>query len=300
MVGRTASRSAARCSTPRRVHDFGAQAEHEELAGGMLVAVRQRQERQIGFAGEAQRAGEFEGAAAVRQDRPVRQHHPARCAAGARGVDQASQCAGRDHFRNLNGIGEIARVGHEVVPGEHAKTLGGKFLPPCLKSLHCHQEIERACLRHPFGQGGFRHDRRAGAAVAQDMRVVLDGVGGVDGHRHGADAPSARFRRSDIPAGSRRRSAPGRRRRSRPRAARGQAAAACRRTGPRSIVCHAPSRKSRSIGRSGQRRARSNIMAARFGQSGYSSQPAATHRSPARAPNNYALRAAAPFDLFTA
>ena len=166
---------------PARVDDFGTGPEQEELAGRMLVAVRQRQEGQIDLVGDRRQCRQqVIGAAAVGQDRPVRQHRPLRRAAGAGGIDQAGQRLGRDN-RCLGGhVAGIALVGDQRRPGRHGHTGAGK-------RLHRDQHVERAGKRHPAGQRGGRDHGHAGARIAQDMGVVGHRVGGVGGDRDSAD-----------------------------------------------------------------------------------------------------------------
>ena len=166
---------------PAGIDHLGAGPEQEELAGGVLVAVRQRQEGQVDLLrAQRQRRQHVVGAAAVRQDRAVRQHHPLGRAAGAGGVDQAGQRVGGDRRRLGGDVVGVARVGDQRRPGGDGQRRVGRTAP-------CDQQVERAGQRHPLGQRGGRHHRHAGAGIAQDMGVVGHRVGGVGRHRHRPD-----------------------------------------------------------------------------------------------------------------
>ncbi len=169
------------------VGDFGADAEQEELARRVFVAVRQRQEGQIHLAPQPKRAQQFERTAAIRQDGAVRQHDPLRRAASARGVDEARQRGRRDTRRRLRHvIGRAVGLRDQARPGPH----GGR----CRRAfVHRHQHVEGPRLQQPCGQCGCGGNRHACAGVAQQMRVIRDGVGDVGRHRHGGEGQQRRL-----------------------------------------------------------------------------------------------------------
>ena len=205
---------------PAGIDDLGADAGKEELADRMLVAVDKRQVGQVDFVLQAQRADQFEGAAAVGQDAAVRQHHAPGCAAGAGCVDQAGQGGRRDRAASasISSGGEVADQSAQASTRGTASPPGDaiSITPPPARAISTRPagrgHRPGRGLPHLPASGGGGHDRRPRARIAQQMWR---------GHRqywwcrlaparHGS--PSARSRRSGIPAGFRRRSAPGRRR----------------------------------------------------------------------------------------
>jgi hypothetical protein len=74
--------------------DFGTDGDREELPGGMLIRMRQRQKRQERLLLESDFQERVARAHAVMHDRLVRQHDALGCAAGARRVDDAGGIVG--------------------------------------------------------------------------------------------------------------------------------------------------------------------------------------------------------------
>ena len=183
MVGRTVSMSAARCSTPRAIDDLGADAGQEELADGVLVAVRGGQVGQIDLVVQLQRPQQLERAAAVRQDGAVRQHHALRRAAGAGGVDQAGQRLAGD----AGGLQrDVVRGSASAISPDQDSTRGSQVRTTGLRlrrapSVHHHQQIEPAGVRRPraaWPASGRRMTRspparRSRAGCARDRSTVL-------------------------------------------------------------------------------------------------------------------------------
>ncbi len=79
--------------------DLRAERDREEHAAGVLVGMRQRQERQEHLVAEPDRLQQLHRAVAVGEDVAVRRHHALGQAAGARGVDEAGDIGARDVAR---------------------------------------------------------------------------------------------------------------------------------------------------------------------------------------------------------
>ena len=173
------------------IDDFGPDARQEEHADGVLVAVGGRQIGQINLIfrphGHPDRLQQQIGAPAVGQDGAMRQHHTLGSAAGARGVEQARERRARDRLGHLRDVIRRRPAGHQIRPPHEP---GIRPVGLC-RPIHDHQQVEPAglpaCLPHAPGERGGGHDGRAGARIAQDMRMVLGRVGAVGRHRHGAD-----------------------------------------------------------------------------------------------------------------
>ncbi len=71
--------------------DLGAQRDREHQPAGVLVGMRQRQEREEDLVAEADGLEQAAGAIAIGEDIAVRGHHALGQAAGARGVDDAGE-----------------------------------------------------------------------------------------------------------------------------------------------------------------------------------------------------------------
>ncbi len=175
------------------IDDLRAQAGQEELSHRVLIAVRDRQVGQVGFVFQAQRAHQLERAGAVGQDATVRQHDPARRAAGAGRVDQAGQrrCRNKGGFRH-DVVGRL-RVPDQVEPGHDPHCAG----VPLSAGIDRDQQVKATgfsrASQHPVGQRVRRHNRRACPGVAQQVRLIIDRIGGVGRDRHGADGHQRHF-----------------------------------------------------------------------------------------------------------
>ena len=187
MVGRTVSMSAARCSTPRAIDDLGADAGQEELPDGVLEAVRERQVGQVDLVLQPQRTHQFEGAPAVRQDRsgaaasrPSARRRCRRCRSG-RPAHRAGSPPPRRRCRPA-----ARRRATRAAQGSDARrplgAVGGRPSPPAGRGRR-----SRRPARSRSARAAVETIAARGAAVAQDVGVIVDGVGGVGRHRHGAD-----------------------------------------------------------------------------------------------------------------
>src|SRR3546814_20702682 len=100
--------------------DLGADRDREELAGRVLVGVRQRQEGQedLGMLLEIRQIlQELVRAEAVADDRAVAEHHALRPAGGAGGIDDAGRVATLSLlFRSI--LGQRPSLVQELVPAE--------------------------------------------------------------------------------------------------------------------------------------------------------------------------------------
>ena len=230
----------------------------------MLVGVRQRQEGQIDFVLEVQRPHQFERAAAVGQHGAMRQHHALRRATRAGGVDQARQRARRDAAASAR-----CRPAARPPPGPPKAAPG----PPAgLRDRPPYTPAGRA--RPPRARRAQRRDAAeetiaARAPKSRNVRVVSHRVRGVGRHRHRADRHQRglgdRVFRPVLDTITTR-SPPTHR----PPAAAGRRTPPCGRTRPSSSPATRHRGTTRSIGLSGQARARANIIAARFGQADFS------------------------------
>ena len=172
------------------VDDFGAGDRQEEAADGVFVGVRERQEGEVDLALRVQRAQQFVGAAAVGDDGAVRQHDAAGRAGGAGGVDDDGEGACGDFGGFLGDVGEIEVLGDHRLPVAHIDAVE-------LALFHADQQIEPAGLFCGGGHLGCQRrggdDGGGGAAVSEHVGVIRHRVGGVGGHRHGADRLQGHF-----------------------------------------------------------------------------------------------------------
>ena len=171
---------------PAAIDDLGADAGQEEHPDRVFVAVRDRQIRQVDLILQSQRPQQLGCAAAIGQDRPMRQHDPLGRAAGAGGVDQTGECVGgygRGLQRDVVGRG---RVSHQRGPVHQPRRPARVVRRP----VDHHQQIEPARqssrLTQGAGEGRGGNDRCPRTGVTQDMRVIRHGIGRVGRHRHGA------------------------------------------------------------------------------------------------------------------
>ena len=188
--------------------DLSAQRDRQVLAGGMLVGMAEREERQEHL-GRAARLvpgeilGEDGGCAGdVAQDRAMMLHHPARGAAGTAGVDQAGQVLALDP-----GDPGVDRAPRRCgIPGDQRRPFVAVGLAELgqLERFDRDQVAHRAPVEHRrqqrLGQLGARHDHRPRPGIVEDVLVIALGVGDVGGH---GDQPGRHDRQiGDAPFGA--------------------------------------------------------------------------------------------------
>ena len=175
------------------IYDFGADTWQEEQSDRVFVAVRDRQVRQIHLILQSQRPQQLGRAAAVGQDRSVRQHHALGRAAGTGGVDQTGERVGGDGRGFQRDVVGRRRVGDQCGPVHQPRRAGRVVRRP----VDHHQQVEPTrqspCRAQRAGEGRGGNDRRPCARVTQDVRVIGHCVGCVGRYRHRAQSHQGGF-----------------------------------------------------------------------------------------------------------
>ena len=169
------------------VVDLGADGHGKELARRVLVGMGEGQEGQEHLVVQAQFHERLPGAGAVVQDRPVVKHHALRRAAGARGINDAGGVAALPPARQFDDVfGSRPAPFQDVVQMQH---LDAPVMAD-IRRVQAGDELHPVRLvgggEHPLGQLPGGDDGALGAAVAEDVEMVLGRVGDVCGDRDGA------------------------------------------------------------------------------------------------------------------
>ena len=169
------------------VVDFGAGGDRQELAAGVLVGMRQRQERQEHIVAAADLAQHLRAAATVVQDGTVRQHHAFGRATGPRGVDDAGEILGRECLGARQRVGVIAFAQGDGFGPRQPRRAGGSLTDGGLDAddePHGAKALRGAAQAlFELGVGG---DHATGAAVVEQVAMLALAVGGVRRHGHRA------------------------------------------------------------------------------------------------------------------
>jgi len=179
---------------PGGVDDLHPHRRQQELANGVLEAMRRRQKRKIDLILQLEPAHHLGHSRDVRQDRTVRQHHPACRAGSAGGVDQTGEILRRN----------LRRRGDDIIWRllRHERRRQIDF---AVARIVDYQQMgqrcgRRRCRAQPGGQHAVAGDRNHRPRVAQDVRVVGDRVGGVGRHRDCAERHQRHFRHQQLGA----------------------------------------------------------------------------------------------------
>ena len=112
--------------------------------------------------------------------------HPARCAAGAAGIDQAGQIAAPDRCNACLGLGACSSriAADQVVPVMEGQCAG--LHPPQRRHADDVFDVGRSqcCGQQGLGQFGGRNDDRPRARIFQNVVMIAFGVGNIGRHRY--------------------------------------------------------------------------------------------------------------------